>query len=336
MPGKRSFEDQLAALDGLRQQPPEARTGPLRKALAHRNNYVAAKAAEIVRDFSIAELTPDLLSAFNRFFTDPVKSDPQCWAKNALGRALSTLEHQDPEVFLRGMRHVQMEPVWGGRSDTAGTLRGTCALALAQCRSRSDGEVLNHLLELFADNEKSVRVEAARALDELGTPAAAHLLRLRAVLASDEPEVLGACYSGILHIEGKSAIAWLSRFLTPGDDLAAEAALAIASDRSPEAFHALRRRFLADSPPESRKNDLKMNDSWFLSVLLSAIALTRQPEAHDFLLDQVRAESLHAEAAIEVILRSGASPEAVRQLEQAAAGNPRLAQAVAAQRPKSL
>jgi hypothetical protein len=355
MPGKRSFEDQLASLDGLRQQPPEERTGPLRKALAHRNNYVVAKAADIVRDFAIAELTPALLAAFDRFFTDPVKSDPQCWAKNALSRTLSTLEHQDPEVFLRGMRHIQLEPVWGGRSDTAGTLRGTCALSLAQCRSLSDGSVLNHLLELFADNEKSVRVEVARALDQLGTPAAAHLLRLRAVLGSDEPEVLGACYSGILHIEGKSAIAWLSRFLTPGDDLAAEAALAIASDRSPEAFHALRQRFLADSPPESRKNDLrkndlkkndlkkndlkkndlKRNDPWFLSVLLSAIALTRQPEAHDFLLDQVRAESLHAEAAIEAILRSGASPEAVRQLEQAAAGNPRLAQAVAAQRSKS-
>ena len=52
-------------------------------------------------------------------------------SKNALSRSLATLEHPDAGVFLRGMRHIQMEPIWGGRSDTAGTLRATCALALA-------------------------------------------------------------------------------------------------------------------------------------------------------------------------------------------------------------
>lgn len=114
MPGKRSFEEQVAALDALRQQPEEARVEPLRKALAHRNNFIVAKAADLVRDFRIAELTPELLAAFDRFFDNPVKIDPQCWAKNGLSRALAALEHQDAEIYLRGMRHIQMEPVWGG------------------------------------------------------------------------------------------------------------------------------------------------------------------------------------------------------------------------------
>jgi len=322
MPAKRSFEDQLAALDALRQHTPAACVEPLRKALGHRNNYVVAKAADLAREFALAELIPELLTAFDRFFLDPVKSDPQCWAKNALSRALAALEHQDAAVFLRGMSHIQLEPVWGGRSDTAGTLRGTCALALVQCRSLSETDLLNHLLELFADKDKAVRVEAARAMEQVGSPSAALLLRLRAMLASDEPEVLGACFGGILRIEGKSTLPWIGRFLSAGDDIAAEAALAIAADRSPQAFQALRKRFGQDSPA----------DPWFVSVLLSAIALTRQEEAHNFLLELVRTESLHAEAAIEAILRSGPSEGAVQELEKAVSGNPRLTRVVATQR----
>jgi HEAT repeat protein len=329
MPGKRSFDDQLAALDALRQGPPSAAVAPLRKALGHRNNFVVAKAAELVREFSLAELTPDLLTAFDRFFADAVKNDPQCWAKNSLSRALAALEHQDAAAFLRGMRHIQLEPVWGGRSDTAGTLRATCALALVQCRSLSESELLNHLIELFADEDKSVRVEAARAVEQVGSPAAAALLRLRAVLSAtqknDEPEVLGACFGGVLRIEGRSAIPWIGRFLTRGDDIAAEAALALAADRSPEAFLALHKRF--EEGPSA--------DAWFLSVLFSAIALTRQPEAQGFLLQLVRDESLHAEPAIEAILRAGQSDEVVQSLEQAVAGNPRLARLVAANKPVS-
>lgn len=326
MPGKRSFEDQLAALDALKQQTSEQAAPALRKALTNRNNYVVAKAADLVRDFALADLIPDLLTAFDRFFDDPVKTDPQCWAKNAISRALAALEHQEAEVFLRGMRHIQLEPVWGGRSDTAGTLRGTCALALVQCRSLREQELLNYLVELFADKDKAVRVEAARAVEQVGSPSAALLLRLRAVLASDEPEVLGACYAGVIRIEGKSAIPWVAHFLTEGDDAAAEAALAVAADRSPEAFDALRKRFDAEPPP----------DHWFRGVLLSGIALTRQPEALSFLLELVRAESLHAEPAIEAILRSGPSDEVVKQLDQAVEGNPRLARVVVAHKSQRL
>lgn len=325
MPAQRSFEDQLAALDELRQQAPEAALEPLRKALKHRNNYVVAKAADLVRELALAELVPQLLVAFDRFFADPVKTDPQCWAKNALSRALAAFEYHDAAVFLRGMRHIQLEPVWGGRSDTAGTLRGTCALALVQCRSLSETDLLSLLIELFGDKDKSVRVEAVRAIEQVGSASAALLLRLRAILAADEPEVLGACFSGILHIEGRSALSWVSRLLTAGDDIAGEAALAIAADRSPEAFSVLHKRFLEDPQP----------DPWFRSVLLSAISLTRQPEALDFLLDLVRSESLDAETALEAIVRSAPSAEVTRQLDQLVAGNPRLACALAKHRAAS-
>src|SRR6516164_8061820 len=119
MPGKRSFDQQLAALDELKRQSPEAVVEPLRKALDHRNNYIVGKAADLTVRFHLVQLLPELLAAFDRFFTDPVKTDPQCWAKNALSRALAALGCQDIDVFLRGMRHAQLEPVWGGSEDAA-------------------------------------------------------------------------------------------------------------------------------------------------------------------------------------------------------------------------
>jgi HEAT repeat protein len=329
MPGKQKFEDQLAALDALRNQPPEARIDPLRKALTNRNNFVVAKAADLVRQFELTQLTPELLTAFDRFFEDAVKVDPQCWAKNAISAALAAFDHQDPGVFLRGMRHIQLEPSYGGPSDSAGTLRATCALALVQCRRLSEPELLIHLLELLDDKDKFVRVEALRAIEQVNSTSAALLLRQRAILSpllnhqlqDDEPEALGACYTGILRIEGPSAIPWVAQFLAKEDDSAAEAALALAGTHAPPAFETLKQHFNQASDP------------WFSSLLLSAIALTRQDAATEFLFDQVRTESLQAEAAIEAILRSAPSEEITKRLKELVAGNQRLSRAFAKSNP---
>jgi HEAT repeat protein len=320
MPGKRAFEEQIAALEALRQEPGNARADGLRKALRNRNNFIVGKAADLIRELNLSGLIPDLLTAFDRFFENPVKTDPQCWAKNAISRALATFELQDEAVFLCGMRHIQMEPVWGGQSDTAGTLRATCALALVQCRGLTEKTLLEHLVELLADTDKSVRVEVVRAIEQIGSPSAVLLLRLRAVLGSDEPEVLGACYGGVLRIEGTRAIPWVTRFLAGADDSAGEAALALAGTHSTEAFDALRASFA------------HAHDPWWRSVLLSAIALTRQEAALEFLLEMVRRDLLDAEAALEAILRSLPSPETIGRLQGFVAGNPRLERVLAARR----
>lgn len=321
MPGKRAFEAQLSALDTLRQSPEASRLDPLRKALGNRNNLIVAKAADLVREFGLQELTPDLLKAFDHFFEHAEKSDPQCWAKNAISRALATFEIQDADVFLRGMAHIQMEPVWGGRSDTAGTLRATCALALVQCCTLQESTLLANLVELLADKDKSVRVEIVRAIEQVGSTSSSLLLRLRAVLGHDEPEVLGACYGGILRIEGSGAIPWVAHFLAAGDDAAGEAALAIAGTHSPEGFEILCQRLSETSDP------------WFRSVLLSAISLTRQDAATEFLLDLLQAESLDAEGDIEAILRSAPSKDLMDRLKKLTSGNPRLARMLAATNP---
>jgi HEAT repeat protein len=320
MTGKKAFEQRVAALDALRESSEHDRLDALRRALGDRNNFLVAKAADLVREWDLKQLTPELLTAFERFFEKADKTDPQCWAKNAISRALAAFEYQEADIFLRGMHHIQLEPVWGGRSDTAGTLRANCALGLVQCRSVSETDLLAHLIDLLADKDKAVRTEVVRAIEQLGSPSASQLLRLRAVLGADEPEILGACYGGILRIEGVSAIPWVSRFLSSADDSAAEAALALALTHSPEGFKVLRQCF----------DEAK--DPWWRSVLLSAIALTRQDAALEFLIDLVRRESLDAEGAIDAILRSGPSDETVQALDKLVANNPRLARAVAGHR----
>jgi len=313
VPGKRQFEQQIASLDELRQTPAGARAEPLRKALANKNNFIAGKAADLIREFNLHDLTPDLLNAFDRFFEHAEKSDPQCWAKNAISKALAAFELQEPDVFLRGMHHIQMEPVWGGRSDTAGTLRATCALALVQCRRLPEPDLLAHLVDLLADKDKAVRTEVVRAIDQVGSASASLLLRLHATLGNDEPEVLGACYGGILHIEGATAIPWVAHFLAQADEVAGEAALALASTNSEEALEPLRHALESTTDP------------WFRKVLLSAIALLRHDVATDFLLELVRTESLNAEAAIEAILQSAPSQEVIQRLKRTTSENPRLA-----------
>ena len=290
----------------------------LRKALAHRNNFIVAKAAKLVAEAELNALLPDVLAAYDRFFIDAVKTDPQCWAKNALAKALVKLEHRAKDAYLRGMKHHQMEPSWGGPSDTAGALRGTCTHALVDCPGISDADLLTALLEPLTDTDKTVRMEAARAIGQVGGVSAALILRLRALLGKDEPEVLGACYSALLAVEGTRAIELVAGSLKEGDDVAAEAAFALAELRTPEALAALIDR-LRDGA-----------DDWFGSVLLSAIALTRLPEAMDYLIALIARDAREAPSTIEAIGRIAPSAELRARVWQAVeqTGSQRLEQAV--------
>jgi HEAT repeat protein len=300
----KKLEQQLAALDALRNQPvTPATTVALRKAIGDRNNYLSGKAASAAAALGIREVVPDLLTAFERFLRDPVKTDPQCWGKNGILQALADLGHDEPEPFLRGLRHVQMEPVWGGQTDTAGPLRARSAQALIGCRSITDAQLLAYLLEALVDADKTVRAEAARAIGRIDRHEAALLLRLRALTGDDEPEVVGACLSGVLSIEGDQGIDFVVRFLDREDDTASEAALSLGMTRSPRAFEILRQRW------EQSHN----------AILLTAMALTRLPEAFALLTSIAASgrvgESDAARRAIELVHPPS---EVISELEKAA------------------
>ncbi|MGD0829490.1 MAG: HEAT repeat domain-containing protein [Terracidiphilus sp.] len=322
-PAARGFDKELAEMEAL-SEAMKAGAAPdaerLRKALRHRSSFLVAKAARMVADAELFALLPDVLAAYDRFFIDAAKTDPQCWAKNALVKTLVKLEHRQRDAYLRGLRHHQMEGAWGPPSDSSGALRCASAQALVDCPGISDSDLLTILLEPLTDTDKTVRMEAARAIGQVGGPSAALLLRLAALLGKHEPEpeVLGAVYSALLAVEGARAIPVVASALEPGDDPSAEAAFALAEMRVPEALSALTLRFRASA------------DSWFASVLLSAIALTRLPEAGEFLLTLIQNESREAPAAIEAIGRSSPSAEMRARLQKIVedAGSPRLDQAL--------
>ncbi len=286
-----AIEQKLSALDALRDA---GDTGPaaqqaLSKGLRDRTNLVVAKAAAVIATLGLIQLIPDLLAAYNRFFADAAKSDPQCWAKNALCKALADLGHDDSATYLRGLHHVQMEPVWGGQADSAATLRGNCALALVSCRDLSDLNLLTHLTDLLVDPEKTVRVEVARAIGRLGSREAAIVLRLRALVGDAEPEVTGACLYGLLSIDPGPGIPFVARFLDRGGDAAAEAALALGLTHDARAFELIEDRYHRE-----RDQDLR-------AVLITAIALTRLPEALEMLVRLVETSSPNAVEAAEAL-----------------------------------
>lgn len=237
---KQALDRKIKALDALRSDPRSAATeARLRNALNDRNNYAASRAAALVGELQLHSLVPDLLAAFDRFMTHPARSDPQCWAKNAIAKALKDLGHRDAAVFLRGSRHFQPEPVWGGRQDSAATLRGTCALALVGCDT-GDLEILTRLVDLLADPEKPVRIDAARAISQLSHPEGALLLRLKALMGDCNPEVTGQCFTSLLGMQARDSIAFVARFLDAEDsDIRMEAAAALAESRDTEAIDAL-------------------------------------------------------------------------------------------------
>lgn len=312
---KKRYEAQLEGVEELRHvADPEAAVEPLRKALKNRNNYMAGKAAGVAAALGLGALIPDLLEALDRFYA--AGSDPQCWAKNALIDALAELGHGDSGVYLRGMQHIQKEAVWGGSVDTAGSLRARCAVALVSCRDLRDIALLGHLVEALADPEKTVRAEAARAIGRVERGEAALLVRLKALLGDEEPEVMGACFSAVLGIEGSEGIAFVKRFLDGSvhGDAAGEAALALGMMRSAEAFAVLRERFDRERDPA------------LLATVLTGIALTGQAEANEFLIGVVGKGSRGAADALEALGSARLSEEERGRLKAAveASGDERL------------
>jgi HEAT repeat protein len=234
---RQAFDRKIDVLEALRAARDVGATrAQLRQALKERNNFLVARAAEIVAERRDEDLIPELLTAYDRFFVDAAKSDPQCLAKVALAHALRDLGHHGADAYVRGVTHVQFEPAWGGRADTAGRLRGTCARALTDC-FLDDLEILRYLTDALADPDKTVRIDAAIALDQLNRPEGALLLRLKLLLGDAESDVLGQCFASMLSLEPGGAVSFVGRFLHDDNaDVQIEAASALAQCRDPEAI----------------------------------------------------------------------------------------------------
>jgi len=310
MPPRR-IEDVLERMSALREAPPVEAVPALRRFLGDRVNVVAAKAARIAAERQMKELIPDLLAAFARLFDNPVERDPQCWGKNAIAAALRDLEHGESAPFLRGMRHIQMEPVWGKLEDTAQPLRGACLLALVACTDIGRGELFRCLVEALTEREAVVRAEAVRGLAEMEGEEAVLLLRMKARLGDEEPQIAGQVLDALLRVEGEPAVPFVAAFLdSAGSETRDEAALALGVSRSAAAVEILRQACAA------------ARDPGFREVLFRALSLSRRPEALEFL-KTVLATGRRAEtkAVLDALQLHQENPEIRRLMEKFAAGS---------------
>ena len=306
---KRRLEDTLADLRRLKAGPIDADAiRELRRVLAHEICFAVVRAAEVVAAREIVDLGDDLAAAFPRFLQGLPKSDPGCGAKLAIARALRTIGHPDATTLLAGVRHVQMEPAFGGspaggpyHADTAAELRAECVLGLAELRHP---DVLLHIADLLADPEPTARAGAARAVAVRGLRESLALLRLRVRVGDDDPRVLGECLDAMFALDAAGSLPFASDLLDRGGDAAEAAALALGSSRLAAALPTLR-AWLERSPGALRTG-------------LTAIATLRREEAFSYLIELVASgDRRHAVEALKAL--------APQRADEALAGRVRAA-----------
>jgi HEAT repeat protein len=249
----------------------------LSKTLRGKNGYLVGLVCDAL-DEADADLLALLPDAFAVLQADAVKRDPGCRGQTAIAKALDRAEARSDAVFLVGVRHVQLEPVWGGRADTAAELRGVCGMALVHGRHE---RAMIEVAELLADPEVRARVAAARALAASGDRTVAEpLLRLRIAAGEADAEVVGECFTALLELARTEAIDFVARFLAHRNGEVAEAAaLALGGSRLKPAFAVLREANESLVGSASRR------------VRMLAIALLRDDEAWSWLLGVIERES---------------------------------------------
>ncbi len=278
-PKRKSLEALLEELAALRDRPvDESTTELLSTALRGRSSHGAAKAAALAAELAVDGVADELCASFDRFMIKAVQSDPGCAAKEAIVDALQQMGIAAGEVYSRGIVYRQMEPVWGGRVDTAARLRGLCGIGLARIR---DPNTVSSLAVLLADSEAEARRVAAQALAYNGDHAAVPLLRFKALVGDEDSEVLTEVMRALLELSPSDSVPFVASFLEQRQGRVAEvAALALGGSRVEEAFAILREWWGRAAEPSLRA-----------SAALG-LAMLRREHATDFLIDILSTESV--------------------------------------------
>jgi HEAT repeat protein len=279
MAARKSVEEDVRALAALRRAPLDAAAHALlSKALGSRSSALVAAAASVLTASANREHDAALAEAFERFMSKPTETDKGCLAKTAIARALFASEADRDALFLRAIRHVQLEPVYGGKQDTASELRGVAAAALVQS---DHPEVMLELARLLADPEPMARVAAAQALGTTRhVDAAVPLLRFKVLSGDPDARVLAACLSSLLTTAPERSLPVVVELLEAKDEALREvAAISLGESRLPGAFAPLRDAAERAALPEERR------------ALLLGLALLRSEASHAYLLERITEEA---------------------------------------------
>jgi hypothetical protein len=242
----------------------------LKAFLRNRSNLVVAKAAKIACEARTTELVPELVGSFRRLMENPSKLDKGCAATTEIVGALHELDYAEPEVYLLGIHHVQMEGSFGPPVDAAAKLRAISALALARTGYAA---ALDEIVSLLVDEWPEARIGAVRAMAVNGGSSGALLLKLKILTGEHDPEVLAECFSGLLAAAPERSLPLVSGFIdSQNTDVAEAALLSLGSSRLPEALNLLKARWERTAAGPRRK------------TVLLAIAMIRSDAAIEFLL----------------------------------------------------
>jgi hypothetical protein len=314
MPKSDPIESALNAIGELRRESlPQRAAAELRKYLGHRSNLVVAKAAKLAGELRIASLVPELVHAFERFMADAPRLDKRCAAVTEIASALYELDYVEPDIYLRGLRHVQMEASFGPPVDAAAALRGMSAQGLLRTRYP---HALVQALPLLVDREAPARLGAVRAMGTNGGDAGLLLLRFKVLTGDEEAEVLGECFSALLAAAPEPSLPFVAGHLDDEEETTAEAAIwALGGSRLPAAFEVLREKWGRTLDRTLRK------------ALIGAMAASRLPQAIEFLCAQVRDASTQVASEVIAGLAPYAASEALTRAVRAAVegrGQPKL------------
>jgi HEAT repeat protein len=218
---------------------PDEVQSAVKKALRDRNCLIVNKAAVLCEEHLIYELEADLIKAYQRFLKNPVKSDPNCIAKEAIARALVELDCPDVDFFIAGLNYHQFEPTWGGSEDTAIDIRLSCAMGLV---NTSYSRALIEVLALLHDSNPHVRRGIVQAIALTEPLAAEAVLRFKALAGDPEPDVTAETLCALLKVAPDESRDFVAKFLRPPNDeiLSQSVAHALGASKVAEAVDILR------------------------------------------------------------------------------------------------
>ena len=280
------IETALNRLGELRTAASDLAIKELRSYLGNRSNLVVAKAAKIAGELRLSALILDLVAAFDRFMKNPQQTDKRCAAITEIMAALYEMDYREPEIYLRGLTHVQKEASFGPPVDTAAALRGMSAQALVRT---SYASALTEVVQLLVDPEPTARLGAIRALAANGGDAGVLLLRLKVLTGDAEPEVLGECFAGLLVAAPEQSLSFVADYVDDDDEAISGMAIwALGESRSRPAFEVLKEKWERTIDRSSRQ------------VLLAALAAMRLEESIEFL--RFLLETANSRTACDVVI----------------------------------
>lgn len=290
MPKPSRTEDALARIREIRDSP---ESHDLKRELApfltHKSNHVIAAAATAVKRMEYAQLTPELIAAFLEILPKASDRDQGCKALISIAEALVTMGEDAPDVYLKGVRHVQREGSFGPPVDVASPLRGLCARGLVRMRHP---EALYLAIDTLTDSEPAARMGAVQALADAGSREAELLLRLKARQGDREGDVTGACFSALLSISPGRSLEFVGKYLGAGvtSEEVEAAALALGEARIAGALPLLIEAWTAHRNQAVRR------------TILLAMAMLRSEEAVEFLLTRLKQDpALPAQDALDAL-----------------------------------